>query len=386
MASESTAVMFGTITLIHWLCLAMTAKRVRLASDPSVGVHDLCKVINEVLEQEGCRDMTKLLQSRHKVSWKTSPDGEWLGSGPVSSLCKKLFGLHSNGVLASKKIKLSLLKIQNETGRINFGRMHDNDFADSIDESIRIAASQFREIKKDFVKYSRAVRKCSEAEKANIDSVLAQMTLVEGVMEAKPGEEPTVEPKGEPKVLKDVLLEDKAPAIFSKVLKKEASDPASPNFRLKSSSLQKQEEEKQVSLFSNSTGASSSKAAVLPSPQDVEADEVAELQAWMQREAAVGPKKSKKSNKKGKAMKVAKDVDKKKMKKPASAVSSTKDKKATQATYKTTFLHRVTSSAWNKAKKAALRSGLSEEEAKAAGRKASQEMAQKVNRGELKEA
>ena len=309
--------------------------------------------------------MTKLLQSRHKVSWKTSPDGEWLGSGPVSSLCKKLFGLHSNGVLASKKIKLSLLKIQNETGRINFGRMHDNDFADSIDESIRIAASQFREIKKDFVKYSRAVRKCSEAEKANIDSVLAQMTLVEDVMEAKPGEEatvePTVEPKGEPKVLKDVLLEDKAPAIFSKVLKKEASDPASPNFRLKSSSLQKQEEEKQV-------------------------DEVAELQAWMQREAAVGPKKSKKSNKKGKAMKVAKDVDKKKMKKPASAVSSTKDKKATQATYKTTFLHRVTSSAWNKAKKAALRSGLSEEEAKAAGRKASQEMAQKVNRGELKEA
>ena len=330
--------------------------------------------------------MTKLLQSRHKISWKTSPDGEWLGSGPVSSLCKKLFGLHSNGVLASKKIKLSLLKIQNETGRINFGRMHDNDFADSIDESIRIAASQFREIKKDFVKYSRAVRKCSEAEKANIDSVLAQMTLVEGVMEAKPGEEPTVEPKGEPKVLKDVLLEDKAPAIFSKVLKKEASDPASPNFRLKSSSLQKQEEETQVSLFSNSTGASSSKAAVLPSPQDVEADEVAELQAWMQREAAVGPKKSKKSKKKGKAMEVAKDVDKKKMKKPASAVSSTKDKKATQATYKTTFLHRVTSSAWNKAKKAALRSGLSEEEAKAAGRKASQEMAQKVNRGELKEA
>ena len=81
----------------------MTSKRVRLASDPSVGVHDLCKVINEVLEQEGCRDMTKLLQSRHKVSWKTSPDGEWLGSGPVSSLCKKLFGLHSNGVLASKK-------------------------------------------------------------------------------------------------------------------------------------------------------------------------------------------------------------------------------------------------------------------------------------------
>ena len=213
-----------------------------------------------------------------------------------------------------KKIKLSLLKIQNETGRINFGRMHDNDFADSIDESIRIAASQFREIKKDFVKYSRAVRKCSEAEKANIDSVLAQMTLVEDVMEAKPGEEatvePTVEPKGEPKVLKDVLLEDKAPAIFSKVLKKEASDPASPNFRLKSSSSQKQEEEKQVSLFSKSIGASSSKAAVLPSPQDVEADGVAELQAWTQREAAVGPKKSKKSIKKGKAMKVAKDVDK----------------------------------------------------------------------------
>ena len=68
-------------------------------------------------------------------------------------------------------------------------------------------------------------------------------------------------------------------------------------------------------------------------------------------------------------------------------MSSTKDKKQkTQATYKTTFLHRVTSSAWNKAKKAALRSGLNEEEAKAAGRKAASEVALKVNSGELKEA
>ena len=86
-------------------------------------------------------------------------------------------------------------------------------------------------------------------------------------------------------------------------------------------------------------------------------------------------------------MKVAKGVDKKKMKKPAAAVSSTKDKRqATQAAFETTFLHRVTSSAWNKTKKAALRNGLNEEEAKAAGRKASQEIALKVNSGELKEA
>jgi len=361
----------------------MTSKRLRLAADPSVGVHDLCKVINEVVDQEGCRDMAKLLQSRHKVSWKTSPDGEWLGSGPVSNLCKKLFGLHSNGVLASKKMKLAILKVQNEKGRINCGRMHDSDFADSIDELVRIAASQFREIKKDFVKYSMAVRKCSEAEKANIGSVLAQMTLQED-MEAKIEEESQKEPLEEPKVLKDAMLEDKPPTIFSKVLKKEASDPASPNFHLKSGTLQK-EEEKQVSLFSKSIGASSSKAAVLPSPKDVEADEVAELKAWMQTEAAVGPKTNKKGKKKGKAMKVVKkSVDKQKMKKPAAAVSSTKGKK--QATYKTSFMHRVTSSAWNKAKKAALRSGLSEEEAKAAGRKASQEVAQKVHTGELKEA
>ena len=133
-------------------------------------------------------------------------------------------------------------------------------------------------------------------------------------MEAKPEEAS----KEVPKVSKDdAVLGQQTPAIFSKVLKKQASDPASPNFQLKSRSLEKeeQEEEKQVSLLSRSSGASSSKAAVLPSPKAVEADEVAELHAWMKREPVVGPKTNKKGKKKGKAMKVAKVVNTKNMEK-----------------------------------------------------------------------
>ena len=70
------------------------------------------------------------------------------------------------------------------------------------------------------------------------------------------------------------------------------------------------------------------------------------------------------------------------MKKPAAAV--TKEKK--QVAYKTSFLHRVTSAAWNKAKKEALRKGNTRDEARLAGRKASAEVAEKVKSGQLKEA
>ena len=110
--------------------------------------------------------------------------------------------------------------------------MHENDFADSIDESTRIAASQFREIKKTLSNTAGLFESVQRLRRPNIDSVLEQVTLVEDMYpQAKPEEqlkEPTEGPKVDPKVLKDVLLEEKAPAFFSKVLKKEASDPAFP--------------------------------------------------------------------------------------------------------------------------------------------------------------
>ena len=88
------------------------------------------------------------------------------------------------------------------------------------------------------------------------------------------------------------------------------------------------------------------------------------------------------------------------MKKPAASsaavnpkVKKAKAKKAKdplvqkkkQSSYKTTFLHRATSGAWNKAKLAALKAGKSHEAAKEAGRTAAEKVRQDIKDGLLKE-
>ena len=62
---------------LTFLFAAMTGKS-RLGPDPSISINDLQRKINEVMQRQGCRDLNKLLHSRHAVSWKTSPDPEWL--------------------------------------------------------------------------------------------------------------------------------------------------------------------------------------------------------------------------------------------------------------------------------------------------------------------
>eukprot|EP00435_Cladocopium_sp_Y103_P050022 s1211_g15.t1 len=229
----------------------MSAGKIRLGPDPSVAISDIERKIWETTQRQGCTDLLKLLHSKQPMSWKSAPCGEWLGTDPMCDLFCSLFSMHVNGVMASQKLKKSLLSLQAEKGRLNFSKHHDSDWSDMVDDQLRIAAQQYREIKKDAQKYGRGM--------------------------AASDEEP-------------VKL-----TIFSRVLKKEASDPSSPNFQ----------------------------------------------------------------------------------KKP-------KEKK--QVAYKTTFLHRVTSAAWKKAKKEALRKGTTMDEARLAGRKASAEVAEKVNSGQLKEA
>ena len=62
----------------------------------------------------------------------------------------------------------ALLKTQNEKGRMNFSKEHDSDWADTVDNLVRIGASMYRELAKCEVKYSRCVKKCSPEEKRNI--------------------------------------------------------------------------------------------------------------------------------------------------------------------------------------------------------------------------
>ena len=51
-------------------------------------------------------------------------------------------------MVASEKLKGALSKLHAEEGRMNFGRKQDQDFYDYMDELVRIAAAQFRDLQK----------------------------------------------------------------------------------------------------------------------------------------------------------------------------------------------------------------------------------------------
>ena len=116
------------ILLPRFSLLAMVS-RVRLAADPSVGVSDVVSALQEAVEEEGSRDLLRLLHSKYQFTWKTAPDAEWLGGDFVSELYKKLFQIHVNGVMQGRKVKTALLKLQTEKGRLNFTKLHDSDWA-----------------------------------------------------------------------------------------------------------------------------------------------------------------------------------------------------------------------------------------------------------------
>ena len=174
------------------------------------------------MQQEGTRDLGKLLAPRMKTSWKSAPDPSWL-SGHMGTLMCGLFGVCSNGVVASKKLRGALQKLHAEEGRMNFGRKHDQDFFDYIDEQVRIAASQFRDLKKCPDGYRRCAKKASEDEMNGIKKVL-DLLILEGndkEAEAMQSSQPVVPGMA-------ASSEDFLTPVFSKVLQKKSSEPESP--------------------------------------------------------------------------------------------------------------------------------------------------------------
>lgn len=61
--------------------------------------------------------------------------------------------------------------------RLNYTRMKDEDFMDRSDETLRIAASQYRSLKKNQVDYMRSIKKMGQEGKVAIDEVLSMLKL-----------------------------------------------------------------------------------------------------------------------------------------------------------------------------------------------------------------
>ena len=364
---------FSTLAQPESFHIAMAQSRFRLAPDPSVAVSDLAKCFHEVTEKHHCKDLQKLLKPDNgsKPTWKSAPDGEWLAQPPVSDLYKLLFGYHQNGVLSGKKLQQALLKGQNDFGRMNFGKLHDTDWADSLDSLIRIGASHLRDLKKEHTKYARCAKKLGVEEKERLDEVLALMRLdtipqTDNSSTQARAREAEEEPQ-EGDVLKHLV-------IFDKVLQKQSSDPVSPVRPSKvptgSSTDKREGGGKAVLKLSVS-------AKFEATHEAFDQKETAEFQAWMLQTVSVPEKKQ---NKKTKPKKTQH------MKKPASGLKKKEQKnKFAQAVYKSCWKRRKKDSAYHQARSKALKAGLSPEEAAEKAREASQKVAQQIAAGTLTE-
>ena len=140
--------LFSSLGSNH-LTAHLTAMK-RLAPDPSISISDLMGPFETMFKEMGSWDLLSLVEppKNGKVTWKSAADPSWLGQRHVSQLFQRLFKVARNGVLASSKVKLALVKLQHQKQRMNFSKLMDDDWQDKVDETLRICAKQYRELKK----------------------------------------------------------------------------------------------------------------------------------------------------------------------------------------------------------------------------------------------
>ena len=341
--------------------------RTRLAPDPCVGVSDLQKAFEYLCKREGTWDLHALLiKGKEAKTWKNSPCSVFL-SGHMAVLCQELFKVCRNGVLASKKIKSALEKLQKEKHRVNHSKLSDPDFWDLLDQQIRIAASHYRDLKLSGSRYAACIRKASVSEKEQIDGVLQFLTLK--AEEQEVGEESKeVAGSSAEKVSEKA---QGAPGIFKKVLTKKLSEASTPEKRMRTKGPCSPKE------HASSSACSALVATAKPSVDlNMDQEEVVELKEWMVQRADVEIKRKQKMKRPASAMDP---------KKPAVKAKGQEQKTAAKQVFKSSFKHRKTSSAYWKARTDAMKQGKSVEESKEIGKAASQKMSADIDSGLVKE-
>ena len=383
----------------------------RACPDPLVSVADIQKVFASFCKKEGSWDLYALLfKTSSRKTWKNAPDSTFL-AGNVSQLCLGFFKLSNNGVMASKKIRLALEKLQHETHRLNFSQHHDGEFFDMVDQQVRIACSMFRDLKTSPCKYATCMRKASTSEKETVDGVLQHLVVTDAVSEVGVTSEKPPKPE-KLKVDKSPEKPAKQVSIFKRVLQKQASDPSSP-----AKSIKEQAVAASFEPHSSNPHAMSSSGVTTPHEKletsnanaacgvtvahadlgilDLEADEAEELKDWLLQKTTVKMKKKKKGQKasaKGQKPALKKPALKKPaLKKPAAVQSKKTEKKKQKETLvtpenkkgscKVSFKKRKCDSGYHSAKLRAKKDGKSLEEACAAGSAAAAKMAAEIDAG-----
>lgn len=145
-------------------------KSPRLVADPSVGVADLVKVLDDYMVEKGETNLWKLIQPPSNASWKSAPPVGWLAS--LSTLFKRYCEVAPNTIVSGKKNKAAITRLC-ETKGVNHTRKTVEDFADMVDNSIRMGLGHYRTMKQQGDLKERAFRRADSAQQTAMENVLS---------------------------------------------------------------------------------------------------------------------------------------------------------------------------------------------------------------------
>ena len=166
-------ILSNTIQLLALEAMALLSVR-RQVADPNIGIKELMQVFQIYVVQCNNYDFMELVSGprQYTWSWKTSPNPTWMFQ--IHRLVNSLLGVAANGVLPAAKVKQALMKLS-ESMKINQTKSSTADFADKVDQRIRIVMAQYRQVKTNPYEYQRLMKKATPEEKAAIDKVLNNM-------------------------------------------------------------------------------------------------------------------------------------------------------------------------------------------------------------------
>ena len=150
-------------------------------------------------------------------SWKSAPPVPWLAS--LAPLFQRYAKVAPNSVILSSKHKVAIKRLV-ETKKINHTRKTNEDFADLIDNTIRMGLNHFRNMKQNGTIKERAYRRADKIQQDALDSVLSLL-----VCKAESEAETSLVPYER----KDASLHEETPSPKAKAMSSTPNQDLSPN-------------------------------------------------------------------------------------------------------------------------------------------------------------
>ena len=156
--------------------IMMKNTRFRLSADPTIGVADLMAPLENYMITKGDRNILNMVRPPTGVTQKTAPDLLWLNKN--YQLYLEYAKVAPNSMIPPKKHRTALERLDHHT-KCNFTKATTEDWADQVDQAIRLAMKQFRDLKKEMIFRERAFRRVDSVVQKNIQKVLDHLTKVD---------------------------------------------------------------------------------------------------------------------------------------------------------------------------------------------------------------